>query len=252
MGIDVQKQSTQTPLMQPRAEGNLHNLLSNLTSGPSSERARRNYHELAPDYDDSCRKIEGIRRRAIMALAVRPGETVADVACGTGATLIQLGQAVGEHGKAIGLELSDDMAMSAFQKIEAEGLQDRCQLRVGPIENYFDSDHYDALLFCYTHDVLQSPYALHALFAHARDGARVAVAGARFLPWWWGLPLNMFTAYRGRRYLTTFAGLRRPWRYLLDFCPDFHVIGTDHLGTSYLGTGTFKYSAEVFARYQRK
>jgi hypothetical protein len=68
------------------------------------------------------------------------------------------------------------------------------------------------------------------------------VAGARFLPWTWGFPLNLFTAIRGRRYLTTYRGMRKPWRHLLEYCPDFKMLETDHLGTSYLGAGTICHS----------
>ena len=214
-------------------EGTFRTLRANLSSRPNAARAVKRYRNLAVAYDESCGLIEGIRARAVAALGLRPGEVVCDVACGTGATLVALAQAVGEGGQVIGLELSDDMATLAHKRIESAGLTDRCRVRVGAIEEYLDRNRYDAFLFCYTHDVLQSPQALAALFAHARDGAR-------FLPWWWGFPLNLVTAYRGRRYLTTFRGLRRPWHLLENYCPDFRVIGSDHAGTSYLGVGTYQ------------
>lgn len=234
------------PSPQPASKGKpseneLDAIVSNFAPTPDVRRAIRNYRNLSANYDETCRTIEGIRARALAQLAAQPGETIADVACGTGATLVQLGEAVGERGTVIGLELSTDMANLASQRIEAAGLAGRCQLRVGAIEGYRDRITYDALLFCYTHDVLQSPQALQALFAHARDGARVVAVGARFLPWWWGFPLNLFTGYRARRYLTTFRGLREPWRLLMTYCPDFRIVGSDHAGTSYLGVGTYKH-----------
>ncbi|MBL8520077.1 MAG: methyltransferase domain-containing protein [Betaproteobacteria bacterium] len=171
-------------------------------------------------------------------VAVQPGEVVGDIACGTGATLVRLGEAVGETGRAIGLEHSAEMARIAEGRIRDHGMQDRCKVRLCAVESYLEAERFDALLFCFTHDVLQSPEAVRNICAHARDGARVVVAGTRFLPWAWGLPLNLFTAIRGRRYLTTYRGLRMPWRHLLAFCPDFKILETDHWGTSYLGAGT--------------
>ena len=227
------------------AEGDVRAIVANFAPLPDADRATQSYRNLAPGYDESCSTIVGIRARAMAQLAIQPGETVADVACGTGATLVQLGLAVGDDGAAIGLELSTDMAELANQRIKDAGLTGRCQMRVGAIESYKDHVSYDALLFCYTHDVLQSPRALQSLFAHARAGARVVVVGARFLPWWWGFPLNLFTGYRARRYLTTFRGLREPWRLLVNHCPDFRLIGSDHLGTSYLGVGIYKPNASL-------
>ena len=42
------------------------------------------YAELAPTYDDETRFITGIRKQAIEALNLQPGETVLDAGCGTG------------------------------------------------------------------------------------------------------------------------------------------------------------------------
>jgi len=108
-----------------------------------------------------------------------------------------------------------------------------------PAEEFVADDVADALLFFYTHDVLQSPAALERLFARARAGARVVAAGARFLPWWWGAPLNAWTALRVRRFLTTYRRLSRPWRHLERHCPDFALVRHNFLGTGYIGGGTY-------------
>ena len=92
-------------------------------------------------------------------------------------------------------------------------------------------------MLCYTHDVLHSPAALANLFAQARPGARIAVAGLCLLPWW-GAPVNAWVAGGARHYLTTWQGLRRPWAPLLPYCPDLQIVERFHLGTGYLATGT--------------
>jgi hypothetical protein len=73
---------------------------------------------------------------------------------------------------------------------------------------------------------------------HARPGARVAVLATRFLPWWWGAPLNLFTGFRSRHYLTTFRGLSRPWEPLQPYCPDIHFVRGFYCGTSCLAIGS--------------
>jgi hypothetical protein len=81
---------------------------------------------------------------------------------------------------------------------------------------------FDALLFNFTHDVLQSPAALAHLFAVAAPGARVAASGSKLLPCWLE-PVNILVRRINAPYLTTFAGLRRPWQPLAEYVPDLDV-----------------------------
>ena len=220
-------------------ESALAAIRADLRAGVDPDLARARYRKLADGYDGTCRRIEGIRTAAVAALDLRPGQHVADIACGTGATLPALAHAVGVQGRVTGFELSPEMAAIASARIAAAGLTGRVRIIVGPVEAMPAAERFDAFLLCYTHDVLQSPTALAALAGAAKPGARIAVAGMRFLPWWWGFGINLFTAYRARNYLTSFRGLEQPWRGLLDYVPGFRTIGTEHFGTSYLGAGTF-------------
>ena len=97
---------------------------------------------------------------------------------------------------------------------------------------------FDAVLFHFTHDVLQSPAALAHLFARGKPGARVAVAGARLASWWLA-PLNLWVMFRARHYLTTYAGLAQPWRNLLTYVPDL-TVRPRLLGTGYVAHGRFR------------
>lgn len=214
-------------------------MFENLHRVPDRALARARYRALAPGYDATCRRVERMRRAALEALALKEGEIVFDVACGTGPMLPALARCVGPSGAVVGIEQSPEMLEIARERVRREGVGAIATLIEAPLEQLHCEPTADALLFFYTHDVLQSPAALERLFAHARPGARVVAAGARFLPWWWGAPLNLWTAVRARRYLTTYHGLSRPWRFLKRFAPDFAVVGSNFLGTGYLGTGTF-------------
>ena len=100
----------------------------------------------------------------------------------------------------------------------------------------------DALLFCYTHDVLRSAAALRNLFCSARPGARVATCGVKRHPPWLA-PLNVLVLWRSYGYLSTIEGLDRPWSLLASYCPDFAVRETFFWGSGYVGNGTFTATA---------
>ena len=204
--------------------------------GPDRERALAAYARLAPGYDASCKRILSLREAAISALALRPGETVFDVACGTGAALPALAAAVAPSGRAIGIEQCPQMASRAAERIASLA---SCAVVATSVEDLAIDARADAMLFCYTHDVLQSARALERLRAHARPGCRVAVLGIRLLPWSWGFALNAFTLARAYPYFTSFRGLQAPWALLEGHCPGLRPSRHFHLGTSYLAVGRY-------------
>ncbi len=213
-------------------------LLENLRGVPDRDASLTRYRSLAPDYDDACDGITGIRQAGIDALQLRQGETVFDVACGTGWTLPVLADRVGPQGRVFGVEQCPEMAAKAQARVVDARIAARVTLIVAPIEEAPLCAAADAVLLCYTHDVLQSQCALGHLMRHVKPHARVAVVGLKFLPWWWGAPLNVYSAFRCRDYLTTYRGMREPWKPLLPWCPDLRVTRTFHAGTSYLAAGT--------------
>lgn len=209
-------------------------LLANLRRWPDRDSALASYARLAANYEDTTTRIRAVRCRAIDLLDLQAGETVIDVACGTGAMLHELASRVGMRGRVIAVEQSP--AMARLAQAASDG-QPNIEVHNSPVESFTSSRRADALVFCYTHDVLQNPAALNNLFAHARPGARVAVAGLCLLPWW-GAPVNAWVAWGARHYLTTWRGLRCPWAMLLAYCADLRVVERHHMGTTYAATGT--------------
>ena len=206
-----------------------------LFADPDRSRALDSYAPLAAGYEASSGRIIGIREAAIAALGLRPGETVFDVACGTGAAIPLLCRRLGPGGQVVGIEQSPEMAALARARLAACGC--RATLIQESAQEFMTALRADAILFTYTHDVLQSGEALDNLVRHANPGCRVAVAGVRFLPWSWGFAINAVTAWRTRRYLTTYRGLREPWRPLAARCREFRVLRSFHCGSSYLAAG---------------
>lgn len=178
-----------------------------------------------------------LRLRTIGLLDLQPGQAVLDVACGTGLSLASLRDAVGETGRVIGVELSPAMLRAAHARCERAGWRN-VTLIESTMEDAEMPGPLDAILFNFTHDVIQSPRALARIFAAARPGARVAVAGMKYAPWWLA-PLNPWVRARARPYMTTFAGLDAPWRPLLEYLEGFEWRSI-HFTTGYVARGTVK------------
>lgn len=166
---------------------------------PNVERAIADYRRLAPVYDRETRWIDAARGAAIARLAPRSGETVADIACGTGFALPAISTAVGSEGKVIGVDAS--AAMLAVARSRTSGLANvelvesaarTARLSVAP----------DALLFSFAHDVLQCRAALHNILAQAKVGARVVAVGSKLFPWCLA-PRNLWFVTGERGYVTT-------------------------------------------------
>jgi ubiquinone/menaquinone biosynthesis C-methylase UbiE len=61
------------------------------------------------------------RRLAVQALGLRPGDTVVDMACGTGLNFSLIEHAIGPEGRIIGVDLTDAMLAQAQRRIENNG-----------------------------------------------------------------------------------------------------------------------------------
>ena len=202
---------------------------------PDETLALANYARLVDRYDASCERIAPIRAYAVALLALRSGDRVLDVACGTGTSFPLLYAGVGPIGRVVGVELSPQMCRHARDR--ADAINREC---VHVIESHaqranFGGTRFDAVLFHYTHDVLRDSAALAHVFAAVKPGARVAVAGLKAGPAW-ALPVSLLSVFRARKYLTTFEGLARPWSYLLRYVPDFRW-HSRAAGTGYIGFG---------------
>jgi demethylmenaquinone methyltransferase/2-methoxy-6-polyprenyl-1,4-benzoquinol methylase len=208
-------------------------------AAPDRRLALERYRTHAAHYDASAQRSMPQRRRTIARLALAPGETVLDVACGTGLSLPLLAAAVGPRGCVIGVELSPEMLAIARDRCERAGLAN-VRLVQAAMEDAGLDRRLDAVLFNYTHDVLRSPAALVRIFAAARPGARVAVAGMKLPPWWLA-PLRPLVRARARPYMTTFEGLARPWDRLEPYLASF-TWESRALATNYIGWGTVKES----------
>ena len=92
------------------------------------ERLIKTYRKKAKHYDITSRlyPVPGYpqraqRLRAAQALGLRPGDSVVEIACGTGLNFSLLEQAIGPDGRIVGVDLTDAMLAQAQDRIETNG-----------------------------------------------------------------------------------------------------------------------------------
>jgi ubiquinone/menaquinone biosynthesis C-methylase UbiE len=190
-------------------------------SPPRNELALEQYRRAAPRYDRHMRRFARWQRLAVDRLELQPGQTVLDVACGTGLNFPLLEARVGPGGQIVGIDLSPEMLAQAKDRVNAQGW-DNVALIQAPMEQAEIDSRADAALFSFTHDVLQSPLAVANVVAHLKPGARVASVGAKYAKRW-NPVVNFFVRRSARPYVSTFDGLERPWRELESYVTELDV-----------------------------
>jgi arsenite methyltransferase len=195
------------------------------------------YRSKAAGYDASAQYTMPLRVRTIALLQLQPGEVVLDVGAGTGLSYALLRDGVGEAGRVLAFEQSPEMFEQARSRVAREGWRNVWQLCASAEAVQLPAAP-DALLFNYTHDILRSPAALDNLLRQAKPGARVAVAGIKFFPWWTG-PLNLLPWLKNRPYNARAADLWHPWDRLERHCGSLHRASTQW-GMGYIAHGRLK------------
>jgi SAM-dependent methyltransferase len=199
------------------------------------ERALAHYRELAPRYDYATRRIDGVRRKAIDALRLRPGDVVLDAGCGTGFCFAMIEEAIGPSGRLIGIEPSPEMLARGRGRADDAGWTNVTLLNsAGEAARLPEAP--DAILFSYAHDLIQSRAGLDHLFGQAKSGARVAACGSQLFPRWF-VPGNWYLYYSHRGYITNFDSFDAPWRVLASYLEDLRV-ARPWPGERYLASGT--------------
>jgi len=208
-----------------------------MTGGPSRRKSLAQYRQHARSYDSSFSvvSVRPVYRRALSRLAPHPGETIVDVACGTGLNLTALRNAVGPAGRVIGVEPSPDMLAVARARL-AERDWVNVELVESAAEDAELPEWLDAALFSFTHDVLRTPIAVERVAAALRPGGRAVAAGSMdpWLP-----PLRPLLRRASKPYVTTLEGLDRPWSHLAERLKIEHVERLpSYLGSMYVVTAS--------------
>lgn len=115
--------------------------------------------------------------RLVELAALRPGERVLDVACGTGLVTFPAAAAVGPDGYVVGTDLSQEMVNRATEEAGARRIANTTFERMDAEALRFDDESFDAVVcslgLMYVPDPLKSLSEMHRV---VRPGGRVVVA----------------------------------------------------------------------------
>jgi ubiquinone/menaquinone biosynthesis C-methylase UbiE len=143
---------------------------------------RSNYDRLSRWYDLlTFNSEERLAKQAIRQLDLKPGESVLEIGCGTGANLHRISQNISSTGLMIGLDLSSGMLSHARGKISAKSTGNIIHLIQGDGENLpIASGEIDAILLSFTLELFDPP-GIAAVLAECRrvlsPSGRVGVVG---------------------------------------------------------------------------
>jgi demethylmenaquinone methyltransferase/2-methoxy-6-polyprenyl-1,4-benzoquinol methylase len=212
------------------------------------ERLIETYRKKAKHYDVTSRlyPVPGYphraqRLRAVRALGLRAGDSVIDIACGTGLNFPLIEEVIGPDGRIVGVDMTDAMLAHAQDRIERNGWRNVSLVQADAAEFDFPTE-VDAILSTYA--LSQVPDCAEVI-AH---GAAALSRGGRWVVLDVKAPDNApaWLAQLGTAVVRPFAAIdqwmmRRPWEAIRAAMRQelVDVSWTELLfGTAFLGAGT--------------
>jgi ubiquinone/menaquinone biosynthesis C-methylase UbiE len=186
------------------------------------------------------------RLRAVQALGLRPGDSVVEIACGTGLNFPLIEQAIGPDGRIVGVDLTDAMLAQAQHRVDTNGWTNISLVQADAAEFAFPTQ-VDAILSTYA--LSQVPECADVI-AH---GAAALARGGRWVVLDLKAPDNppRWLAQLGTALVRPFGSIdewmeRRPWEAiraamhdrLADLSWTDLVFGTSFLAAGARGSGT--------------
>jgi ubiquinone/menaquinone biosynthesis C-methylase UbiE len=148
------------------------------------EKAERTYNFTADFFDDPALGFwDRCGRRTVELLGLEAGMRVLDVCCGTGASALPAASAVGNGGRVIGVDLSENLLELAQQKAIARQLGNIEFLKADMTELPFEDECYDAVIIVFgIFFVPDMVGQIGKLWRLVRPGGKLAVTtwGPRF------------------------------------------------------------------------
>lgn len=179
-----------------------------------------------------------LRQEAVQRLALRKGDRVLDVGCGSGMSFPYLVHAVGNLGEVVGVEISPDSAGQARKRVETNGWSN-IHVLVDAAQSVKLTGRFDGVLLFAAHEVLTSPLALDHLLPYLQEDARVVAFGAKYSSARTGALFNPLLGFMTRHLLPSSSAPidEQPWRFLEERIGTLHKAERVH-GFMYLVWGS--------------
>ena len=101
---------------------------------------------------------KGLRRKGLHLLSVTPGEVVLEVGVGTGYSLKEIANFVGENGKAHGIDVTPQMLELTRKRLKRAGFMDRVELYEGDARRMpYQNGKFDAVYMASTLELFDTP-----------------------------------------------------------------------------------------------
>jgi demethylmenaquinone methyltransferase/2-methoxy-6-polyprenyl-1,4-benzoquinol methylase len=101
---------------------------------------------------------KGLRRKGLHLLSVTPSEVVLEVGVGTGYSLKEIANFVGEKGKAHGIDVTPQMLELTRKRLKKAGFMDRVELYEGDARRMpYQNDKFDAVYMASTLELFDTP-----------------------------------------------------------------------------------------------
>ena len=143
---------------------------------------RQRYDRLARRYDliDLAFFVRtDIRKRAVDRLALKPGDRVLEVGCGTGKNLALLREAVGPQGHVYGVDLSDGMLQVADGTRKQNGWNNVTLVR-SDVADYRPAEPVQGVLFSLSYNTMpHHAQVLRQAWEHLAPGGNLVVMDAK-------------------------------------------------------------------------
>jgi ubiquinone/menaquinone biosynthesis C-methylase UbiE len=186
------------------------------------ERAYRNwakvYDWLTPAYLLGNEKR--LRLETIGSLHLQPGQTVLDIACGTGRNFPLILEKIGPTGKLVGLDYTDAMLARAQQRVERAGWNN-VELIQADAARIDLAQTFDAAMCTLAVGVIPDyRSALDRMAAHLKPGGWLAIGDAKRSSGRDGVAFNWLADLLG--YGAAEDMTRRPWESLREMLGSYH------------------------------
>jgi len=123
---------------------------------------------------------KGLRQKGLQLLSVTPGEVVLEIGFGTGYSLKEIANSVGENGRAYGIDITPQMLEITRKRLRKVGLTDRVEIYEGDAKSMpYQDNKFDAVYMASTLELFDTPdipRVLKEIKRVLKPGGRLGIA----------------------------------------------------------------------------